>query len=252
MNLTLNQIIDRVNTIHMDGSNNYTKELNNIYNELQKTIMKVDNIIHIFDNKHKVKHKLYTNKNDSVKEVKISTKLTSDLSINAVHVESIENIPDTPLYWVNNINQYAFKLNNTIFRGNIGDIYNKDMIRKNKNTHQITICTHGNLCKTLLSGNICKFYHDPNELKEILDTKITKSIYNEYKLLYRNFMNTSWLHTEKHRNIKNNSMRRFGSRDTLKYDFDLMQINDIEYNDQCILNYKHQCIHDILVIIGLN
>ena len=56
-------------------------------------------------------------------------------------------------------------------------------------------------------------------------------------------------------------MRHFGSRNTLNYEFDMIKFNNITniqtksndiLNDISIKNFKHQCMHDILVVIGLN
>jgi hypothetical protein len=57
-------------------------------------------------------------------------------------------------------------------------------------------------------------------------------------------------------------MRHFGSRNTLNYECDMIKFNNITNNQKksndilndipSIKNFKQQCMHDILVIMGLN
>ena len=53
-------------------------------------------------------------------------------------------------------------------------------------------------------------------------------------------------------NKKNNMIRHFGSKNTLKHEFDLMKIDNNNINQNIINNYKHQTMHDLLVVLGLN
>lgn len=275
MELSLAQIIERVDEIHShihkhhDESNHSVicdniSEISHISKCLSSVLMKVDNIYHICDNTYNTKRQTYknrdkefnTNKTDWVhlnKNIKPNTNLTPTIPIKIKNVKTLDEIPNMPIYWVQNINQFAMQINGIIFRGNIGNIYNKNHIKKNKNVHQTVICTNGNNCKILLNNQICKFYHDPVDLLILLNKNIIDSeLFNKYKKLPRNFINTSWIYTEMPPNNNNNSMRHFGSRDTLKYDFELMQLNNSKQCNAQISNYNHQCMHDILVIIGLN
>jgi hypothetical protein len=168
-------------------------------------------------------------------------------------VDNIYELPKCDLHWVKNINQFAVNINGVIFRGNVGNIYNKNTIQSNANTDQTIICKNKNKCKTLLNGKMCKFYHDPLDLVHLLyKQKITQEIFDVYKSQNRNFINTTWVYTDLPCNKKNINMRHFGSRDLLSNEFELMKINNTNINNHMISNYQHQTIHDILVILGLN
>ena len=275
MDLSLTEILDRVDAIHgkinrkYEDSNylnirNDINEISNIAQCLRSILLKVDNIYHICDNTYNSKLNIYkknTNghrikKNDWVylnKSATPNTRLTNDIPIRVKTVNKLDEVPNTPMYWVKDINQFAISINGVMMRGNIGNIYDKTHIQKNKKTHQVVICTHGNKCRALLHGQICKFYHDPVDVSELLQAgEITAATFAQYKNITRNYINTSWIHTDMPSNKNNNNMRHFGSRNTLKYNFDLMKINNSKTRDIQIQNYKHQCMHDILVIMGLN
>lgn len=270
--------MERTDSIHtqvdsLDESNNCIqmknclRELHNMVRQINIVNRKVSNIYNICYNKQKSNTHKYSKQDDvppalpndwvylnrNITTNTTSKPLTSDIPINVKIVDNINNVPNTPLYWVSNINQYVIHINGVIFRGNIGNIYNKNHIKKNKIAHQIAICKHGNSCQTVLNSSICKFYHDPIELLKLVKTKkITRDTFNEYKKLRRNFLNTSWIYTELPHSTGNNLMRQFGSRNTLKHEFDLIKINNINANEITIDNFRHQCMHDFLIVMGLN
>ena len=265
MNLSLDQIVNRVNKIHIaaNSSNDpsiiktHATDLSEIYKHLQKTLLKVDNIYNICNNKYKNKKRdnRKPNPRDTCPNLHTLKKcqLTDNIHMGITEIDNVDKIPNTTIYWVSNINQFAIKINGVLFRGDVGNIYHKDHIKKNKKTPQISICKHENNCKSLLTGCVCKFYHDPLDLLDLVDKGvISAELYDKYKHLQRNFLNTSWLQTEEPISKKNNAMRHFGSRDTLKYDLDLMKINDFQNNKTHISNYQQQCMHDMLIIMGLN
>lgn len=278
MDLTLKQIIEQTDNIHtqvnqLNGAVNYIQmkncitELKNILKQVHIVGVKVSNVYNICNNKQKTNTHTYSHKeeisktlnndwtylNRKVTSSSPSKKLTYDIPVNVKIVKSIEEIPNTPLYWVADINQYAIHVNGVLLRGNIGNIYNKNHIKKNKIVHQIAICKHKNSCRSILNSEICKFYHDPIELMQLVKCKkMNIDTFNKYKNLHRNFLNTSWIYTELPRNNSNNLMRHFGSRNTLKHEFDLMKINNERINESNIDNFRQQCMHDILVVMGLN
>jgi hypothetical protein len=173
--------------------------------------------------------------------------IAQNVSTPVVVVKNIHEIPSTSVYWISSLNQFAVKINNVLFRGNVGDIYRKEDIQKLNKPEQITICKRGNACSVLLAGESCKFYHDPNDVNKLYhDKKIT---HRDNKI--RNFVNTSWVYTDKTQHKKNMSMRHFGSRSTLKHDIDLIKINMSPVMRTSINNFEHQCMHDILVNIGI-
>jgi len=252
MDLTLNQLIQKVNKIHseinkLDADSNRDRlntciyDLQNLERQIGVVYMKVSNIL--------------ANKNNIIKQEIVSCKnVAHDIPINVKIVNDVSEIPNNPIYWVSNINQFAFHINGVIMRGNIGNIYNQRHIKKNIHVNQTIICKQHNKCKNLIyEKNICKFYHDPVELLELLGTgQITDETFKIYKNRNRNFINTSWLYTDLPCNKKNTMMRHFGSKNVLNHEFDLMKIDNSKINENIIDNYKQQTMHDILVIMGLN
>lgn len=275
MDLTLKQIIEKVDDIHiqvnkLDIVMNFNKikayllELKNLEKQIGAVYMKVSNISHICCNKKntcidvKNTNETYSD-NDWTYLNRINTpyslskNIANNIAINVKIVKNINEIPNTPLYWVSELNQFAFHINGVILRGNIGNIYNQTHIKSNVSTNQTIICNHRNECKNLQMDKVCKFYHDPIELLSALDEKIiTKETFIKYKSLSRNFINTSWLYTDLPHHKKNIMMRHFGSKNTLKHEFDLMKISNSKINEMLIDNYRQQTIHDLLVILGLN
>ena len=275
MDLTLKQIIEKVDDIHiqvnkLDIVMNFNKikayllELKNLEKQIGAVYMKVSNISHICCNKKntcidvKNTNETYSD-NDWTYLNRINTpyslskNIANNIAINVKIVKNINEIPNTPLYWVSELNQFAFHINGVILRGNIGNIYNQTHIKSNVSTNQTIICNHRNECKNLQMDKVCKFYHDPIELLRALDEKIiTKETFIKYKSLSRNFINTSWLYTDLPHHKKNIMMRHFGSKNTLKHEFDLMKISNSKINEMLIDNYRQQTIHDLLVILGLN
>ena len=267
MDLSLNQIIEKSDIINneltqLDFSTDYIQiksKLDELYDLLKNVNLVSLKLSNICNGKkyNNIKTQKYTikpldnNHNLISKEINetvpTNRKLTDDISINVKIVKDIGRVPDTHLYWVSNINQYVVCINGIIFRGNIGNIYNKSHIKNNKPTDQILICKYGNTCEKLLSSDICKFYHDPIDLLQLLkQKKITKKIFDGYKKLYRNFLNTSWIYNGPPLN-NNKLMSRFGSRNMLKHEIDLININNINISD-----FRHQCMHDILVMMGIS
>lgn len=278
MDLSLKEIIEKTDNIHrtidqLNGAIDFIQmksELTDLFNLLKivnSVSFKLSNIYNICSNKQKFDTNSYNKKNNipypinndwvaiSKEITPLSTynNLTDDILINVKIVNDINDVPNIPLYWVSNINQYVTQINGIIFRGNIGNIYNKSHIKNNIVTNQIIICKYGNTCKKILNSDICKFYHDPLDLLSLLkEEKITHKVFNNYKKLYRNFLNTAWIYTDLPLNNNNKIMRHFGSRNTLKHEFDLIKINNMKTNDNIIQDFRQQCMHDILVIMGLN
>ena len=189
---------------------------------------------------------------------------------NIITIEKIEDLPNANIYYISNINQYAIKINNITYRGNIGNIYNKKSINTNKHNknsehvNQILYCKYGNKCKTLLvKKEICNFYHDPIDILKLYNNNIIDSAkFNLYINTHKNFINTNWMYINSLKNNKNKSMRHFGSKDNIIQDIRIMKLNNnfkpinksdkSEYindpNILCIKNFKSQLIHDILVM----
>ena len=145
--------------------------------------------------------------------------------IKKISINDIDILPDNPIYMIEELNQYAIKINGILYRGNIGNIYNKLSIIDSKNhksndcksdekkINQTIICKHGNKCYCLLhKPNICNFYHDILDVYNLYKKSvISLEKYNLYKTTTKNFINTSWLYTKTH----NKNTRHFGSNENL-------------------------------------
>ena len=228
----------------------YIKQLIDLKILLKKTVSKIDNVYQLCVNKYKTTLNIAGNTNIHVLN-KIDNKseqpslsdthnkqVTDSISLNVCFVHSIYDIPNMSIYWVSNINQFAFKLNGVIFRGNIGNIYtDADKIPSN----QTVICKYGTSCKCIQRGDICKFFHDP------MSTKISTNNILNNKI--RNFSNKSWLYTK---HTSNSNLRTFGSRNILNNELNLLAMENPSLINIQVDNYRHQCIHDILVILALN
>jgi hypothetical protein len=164
------------------------------------------------------------------------------MHINVTELDSIDDIPNSYVYWINNIQQFAIRINGILFRGNIGNIFNIS-----SNTEQyngVEKCCRKNNCKSLLTKQGCKFYHDPLDLLEG-PQKIS-----EYPAqTVRNWSNSSWLYTPDFIKHNNMHMRHIGNRNTLKTDLFILK-NSIKYDD-LIDKYKSQTMHDILVMLSI-
>ena len=257
------QISTNNNIITYSNNKKFINILSNIEQKLRIVYTKTCNILKICINKYNTKTKQYSNnkvinnnipiKLESSKPLNdtINTSLAPGIPIHINTLNSIDELPNFPIYWINDIKQFAVKINNVVLRGNIGNIYNKIAIHENKNVNQTVPCKNGNKCYTLFSKNICKFYHDPIDLLKLVhNDTLSADTYNLYTNLKRNFINTSWLYTNLPYNKKNIMMRHFGSRNILCDEFDLL--NNQELNNIYISNYKQQTMHDILVLLAMN
>ncbi len=287
MNSIFKQFLDKFDEIHGDISaidlnmksniDAFTLKLNELRHILyfiQVVNTKISNVYNIYKNRHKLliktpnrpsigtnvswrrPHNLCTAPR-TVQYDSPPIQLAPNISVATKVVNSVDEIPNIPLYWVSNIEQYAFKVNGVVFRGTMGNIYNKNDIKKttNKSTKikQMAVCHHKNNCITVLNNGICEFYHDPLDLLTLLEASlITHATYRKYIKLRRNFSNTSWIYTDSPQNKNNSAMRHFGSRDTLKHNFDLIKFEPSSSDITGIDNFRQQCMHDILVIMGLN
>lgn len=266
LHLTLNQVNKKICEIYdqfeenndLHNNKQYILELHQLEQSIEKIYNKISNIKQICTNKYISKR--YNESDNKKKKLWNPVSIlyeTHDIAKNVkVHTKTVDNIYEMrkcDLYWVKNINQFAININGVIFRGNVGNIYNKDTIQSNSNVNQTIICKNKNKCKTLLNGKVCKFYHDPLDLVCLLHKKeITQEIFDLYKSQNRNFINTTWLYTDLPFNKKNINMRHFGSQELLSNEFELLKINNPNIKKHMIDNYQHQTMHDMLVILGLH
>ena len=243
----IDNIYDKFNKINTDYdmyNQTYISELSDIINSLMFAYAKANNIYNICNNTFNNTFKKYKKgkiKNNNViinNLLTTSKKLTDNIEINVKVIKSLDELPDMHLYWVSDINQFAFRLNNIVFRGNVGNIINTKIsdIVESKYT---VMCKNKNNCK-LLKTQTCIHYHDPVELLKLLnDNKIDNAVYNKYKYIYRNFR-------------KPYTHQNFGSREKLKNDIDILNFDNNENMINFVDNYKQICMHDILVILSID
>lgn len=259
MQASLQQYNDRIDEIY----NNYTNgvdymQLSSITDDIME-LTAMQAYIHDTLEKLKKTKQILSSKYQSAKTNALQNALNiynENLQINEnvfqhtddiIEVDSIQDIPITPIYWIRSVKQYGVNIGGMILRGNIGNIYNSNIINRVNSIHNLTYCKNENSCSKLLSGKICKYYHDPQQLLQLQDCGIDLS--NYYKP--RNFINTSWIYTEYPEKKQNANMRHFGSRDSLKHFIQLSKIEDTARTKLYIKNYKDQCMHDILVLYAL-
>ena len=250
MNNTLNNYIKRseeilavkgtYSNITQRSKKKNVNEFKNMISNLEITLQQVK------DNYQK-----YTSSSPNTSGITTNQNHNSLMLKNAINT-SIYTIPTKyGLIWIPEINQYSIQINDIILRGNVGNIYDKRMLRnEGVKAHQVMICKKGNGCENILSNQYCKFWHDPVELLNLKNNKIiTDEFYNTTIKYTRNFSNTSWIYTSDKRTIPRN-MRCIGSKDMLNNDIALFKASKNVYMNQ-IQDFKHQVMHDILVLCML-
>jgi hypothetical protein len=241
MDITLNQYLNRSNEILQN-----TKIRFNLLNMKKEHDIMLNNIKHIYES---------LLKNDNIIKNLIFDDDKSDLINNTILCKNydISNIINNNIYYIQDINQYCIKINNMILRGNIGNIYMKQMLTQNNLITNIFICNKFNECKNILNNEVCKFYHDPLELLKLKDKNIiSDAFYKKQISNTKNFINTSWMYYNSFKNKRNKHMRNFGSKAYLKYDIDYMKISKDKSIMMDIENFKLQVMHDILILLSLH
>ena len=177
-------------------------------------------------------------KSDDWKKLKNHTRSVEaapGIFINAITVPCLDEIPDTSIYFIDDLKQFAISINGTILRGNIGNIYEKIQTYK-RNVYE---CKNYEKCKN--KNKLCNYFHDPLKLKNY-------GVVSNY--LSRNFMNSSWLHTDSLKTMKNINLRHFGNKNTLCNDLKLIKY-DRTYKREISTRFS-QSMHDLLIILSLD
>lgn len=171
-----------------------------------------------------------------------------NIPIEAHVVNQVDEIPNMPLYWIKSLNQFAIRINGTVFRGNVGNIYVKNSTRGNIPVN-VSKCKYVEKCPQLLSGKRCKFYHDIESVNALhIKQKITDATLELYKNTYQNFNNMSWLYVDDAFRSTNSHMRFVGNRNTLRNDIEMSKFRGVDWVD----GYKSQMFHDFLVMMAIN
>jgi len=175
--------------------------------------------------------------------------LAPNINVNVRVVNKCSDIPNTPLYWVESLNQFALHVNGVIFRGNVGNIYVKNP-RGGTQGPNTKMCKHKNKCTFLLGGKKCKFYHDPSDVNTLYkEGKISLDVSDQYKKMYRNYHNMSFAYTNDVHKKQNKMMRFVGNRNTLNSD---LLVSKYREDSDWAADYQSQTFHDFLVIMAMN
>jgi hypothetical protein len=141
--------------------------------------------------------------------------------LRVIRVNRPDEVPSTSLYYIESYAQFALRINNVLFRGNIGDL-----IGPTDEKVKIVDCNHGQRCTDMYS---CTFYHDP-------------SLAPLGPRDRRNFMHYSWDVTDKRTRYGG---RRIGGAKTL--DNDLIIVEEAERQLR-----QDQLMHDMLISLLIN
>lgn len=250
MNRTLRNYMDRADQIHSEfGSKNLSAVVSDL-EELESSIRQIQSISHRMAHIYNLikrqraksnyarkiledmKMRTFPYANDwrfMVKSLDRSSAIAEvapGIKLNVVEVDCCDDIPNTPLYFIKNTQQFACQINGVLFTGNIGNIYAKSF-----SSH-----LYVNECKNNCQKKECTFYHNPKH-------GLVNSI--------RNYTSASWMYTDSLLSNKNKNMRHIGSRNTLSCDLYAMKLTKDKGKTE-IQRIADQTMHDILVVLSAN
>jgi hypothetical protein len=167
--------------------------------------------------------------------------------INETTYENFQDKPEGQLFYISDLNQYGIKIFGKELLGNIGHVYNKNLLKSGRTVlHQVIDCKYGNNCRKILSQKYCKFFHEPFELKKLLDKEqINDDFYKTCIGHSHNFLNINWLYSTDTVS-KNKATRQISSKETLGYDIELMRLENSSKEN--IKKLQQQLMHDLLVL----
>lgn len=154
----------------------------------------------------------------SVQYTKPKIKITPSLSLQVIKTTNLSGVKsDGELYYVESLNQFAFKLAGVTFRGNIGTLYTD-----NTGLVKIRECKYA---KTCVKGSSCDFYHDPLTTYGSQDK--------------RNFIASSFSYVAPENRKTRHNGKKFGS--LVNLDSDIVSMDNEE-----IQKYLDMTTHDVL------
>jgi len=133
------------------------------------------------------------------------------LSIWSNIASTITELPDNPIYFIKDSNQFAICINGVLLKGNIGNILDSGTVKT-----RIKECS--------CNSELCDNYHPKNK-DEV-----------------RNFTSDSFVYSTGKLTRRNVNMRTIGSRNTLYSDLQQKGIRNYQL-------FKDQIMHDILVML---
>jgi hypothetical protein len=153
------------------------------------------------------------------KRTRLKDTVVSGFPIPVIRVATMDEIPDTNLYYVDSLHQFAIKINKVIFRGNIGNI-----ITHHDERRKIAECQHGQFCK--FADTTCGYYHDPAKMIGTGPRDI------------RNFTNASWIHHDS--SSDRPTGRKIRGANTLETDLIVVPREELDLRNA-------QLMHDLLI-----
>lgn len=203
---------------------------------ITKHIVNINNTFASIENKTKLNNnKKYQevnpkNEDNSVIIAKFSTEnklILSNIYLPTITVKKLTDIPVSRLYYVEELNEYAFNINGINMNGNLCDISEYE---SPKSAH----CRYMHKCKNMKK---CQYYHSPIDY-------INSGM--EISTETRCFTVGSWIYNK---NKNNKFARHIGSKSNLE--FDLQRLKKIDLNTE-IYNRKQQMVHDLLIYLILH
>ena len=181
------------------------------------------------------------NNNAQTKSVVRNKEVAPGVNICAKIVQSIHQIPNSNMYWVDDINQFAIKINGNIYKGNIGCVNTQ----KNTKMKGVDVCRYDNCSNTM-----CPYYHAPISPPPGLQPVFgIPNVMIKKPNRIRNFSKSSWLYCDSAINSANISLRHASDRKNLK--LDIARISQHPLALQLKTKHQDQLIHDLLVSIAL-
>lgn len=148
-------------------------------------------------------------KNQQLKNIEVAP----DVKIKSIVINTLAELPNYNIYYVNEINNFAFQINGVVFNGHIGNITKKPLQKKCKREN----CQNPK----------CSLFHGG----------------------IRNFSTGCWMYSSII-NEKTKNMRHIGNRQTLFQDITRIE-NNPEKNNEIEL-WDSQAIHTILTTLALH
>lgn len=246
-NISLENLENIINSLDI-----YDNQLKNIYNMIESINNIKEHLKLLYTNKIiNIKRMSITNTNNELINTVVGNEqnLSYDYKIDLINVtnnekyktkkyckcpvivisqDSISNIINTPIYLIKETNEYCIKINNKLFKGNIGNIVNK------KNEKKIKKCNRVYCNQKYYSKKDCKFYHEGKDIRNFPNyswSTIVKNKLGKSKKLNTSLVSASY-------DLENT--RFLGSLDSLIEDLALTN----EYEKK--LRNK-QLMHDLLL-----
>jgi hypothetical protein len=223
VNMSFTPLIDVSSCLISDEENSKPSNLGELHEKIPEiTEDKWQIQRHQKKNNKKFKNNIVKRQNPSTFNEE-NIQITNEISIPAISVLNFDNVQnDGNMYYIPRANHFAQYINNKLYHGNVGIIYNNE-----KFPIKIKNCQYHSFDYNPKLGK-CNYYHDPILYPESNDV--------------RNYVSNSWKFMKSNDNkseIKNNKDNTFGSINSIEED-----IRDISTDD--ISRFNDMTFHNIL------